>query len=222
MSSFIFKMLNGISGRPKDDVGCHGTGRQEQPSKWYDEKYRDSVEYAKSYHESVYYQIWTSIIDRLSADKVKGVLDVGCGSGQFGKMVVDSLKCSYFGVDFSNVAIEMARKMCPEGEFFVADIKSWEGIHDTNYDTVVCLEVLEHICDDRIVISNFPLGKRVLLSVPDFDSESHVRYFKSKEDVVKRYSDLLDNMTVLDVLEVKNGHCIFLFEGIRSKQFYVN
>lgn len=45
------------------------------------------------------------------------------------------------------------------------------------------LEVLEHLSKDRKVLMRLPKRSRIIFSVPNFDSASHVRVFHSEEDV---------------------------------------
>jgi SAM-dependent methyltransferase len=51
---------------------------------------------------------------KLAVDTVRAygqpcVLDVGCGSGRIGELVIDAGACRYLGVDFSEPMIELAR-----------------------------------------------------------------------------------------------------------------
>jgi hypothetical protein len=51
----------------------------------------------------------------------------------------------------------------------------------------VCTEVLEHVVDDLDVISLWPKEKLLICSVPNFDSDTHERFFKNDEEVSSRY-----------------------------------
>ena len=53
---------------------------------------------------------------------------------------------------------------------------------------LVALEVLEHIEDDVKVLKRFAVsGRRVFVSVPTYDCDSHVRCFHRDDDLGKRY-----------------------------------
>ena len=49
------------------------------------------------------------------------ILDLGCGSGRFYKVLKEK-EISYFGIDFSEKLIEIAKQKYPKGRFQVADI----------------------------------------------------------------------------------------------------
>src|SRR5437016_1266929 len=52
----------------------------------------------------------------------KTVLDIGCGFGEFGKFLIKRYKnVDYTGIDITSEFIEEAKKMIPEGKFFVGD-----------------------------------------------------------------------------------------------------
>jgi len=115
------------------------------------------------------------------------VVELGCGTGEFAAYVMGRVS-SYLGLDFSSQAIEGARKRLPGIRFRVADLrKDW--IPDR--DTYVTLEVLEHLDDDLALLDRLPRGAEVILSVPSFDSASHVRFFPEKGDARRRYKGRL-------------------------------
>jgi len=81
--------------------------------------------------------------------------------------------------------------------------------------TYVCLEVLEHLDDDCDLIGKLPAGARLILSVPSFESDTHVRWFDSFDDVTGRYDGLLD-FTETVVLPVGDeGRVIYLADTVR-------
>jgi SAM-dependent methyltransferase len=161
---------------------------------YYDAVYKDSVRTAKTYpddvEKSVYYPLWSKAIDRLVEGGSRNVYDLGCGVGHFEELANRSKKFKVVrAVDFSAVAIEMAKKRNPgmTDTFYVADLMDKSVYDFTDYDTVTMFEVLEHI-DDMFVIDNIPKGKKIIFSVPSYDCESHVRYFALIGDVLERYS----------------------------------
>lgn len=81
------------------------------------------------------------------------VLDAGCGQGE----LLVEMRDRYprlervGGVDFSATSIEMTqRRMGGSGEFAVLDLQR-EHL-DSQYDLVVCTDVLEHIPDDAAAL----------------------------------------------------------------------
>jgi 2-polyprenyl-3-methyl-5-hydroxy-6-metoxy-1,4-benzoquinol methylase len=106
------------------------------------------------------------------------ILDVGCGSGA----LVDELyrKGLYkaIGVDISKYAIHFANthsctKAC--GKFKVMDVSKGIKLKTSSVDTVICLQVLEHLNDPKLVIEEMKrvAKKRIIVSVPLEDKIKH-------------------------------------------------
>ncbi len=157
----------------------------------YDSIYTASKEYRKHYKESVYYGVWSEALRNISGK----VLDIGCGVGQFGVMLRDNGITDYRGIDISKVAVGMAQTKgldCICGDVFESDIM------ETDYDTIVMMEVLEHIEKDIELLRKVKPGKKIVFSVPDFWSRTHVRVYPTAEFIRQRY-----NWLKLEIKEVK-------------------
>jgi trans-aconitate methyltransferase len=123
---------------------------------------------------------------------------------------------AYRGLDFSEVAVSMARKTVPHFDFRQADARTPSGYEGFDCDAVICMEVLEHIEDDLDVISNFPTGPLCLMTVPNFPWRSHVRCFETEDSVHERYGELFNNLDVTRIRSVRGkNHCFFLMSGTR-------
>ena len=126
---------------------------------------------------------------------------MGCGPGQFADLCVGA-KHRYVGVDFSEVAITHGRRVVPQATFHLVDVvKDASLLTKGDYDAVTFIEFLEHIDEDLMVLSFIPEGKRVVLTVPKFWCEGHVRVFKTSNSVALRYEKLID-IESLDALEL--------------------
>jgi len=70
------------------------------------------------------------------------VLDLGCGVGYLADMIDDR---EYFGIDFSEFAIEWARCNIrnPNARFCIGDLR--DILAAEKFDTVVLVQVLEHL-----------------------------------------------------------------------------
>jgi len=81
-------------------------------------------------------------------------------------------------------------------------------------DVVVLLEVLEHIEQDIYVLSIIPLGKQVVITVPNFDAKGHVRFFDNLDVIKERYGFLIE-FGEEQILPHAERHQIFVLKGIR-------
>jgi SAM-dependent methyltransferase len=183
---------------------------------WYDAAYRAIDHYTLQYWQSHYYFLWSVLADRIRAGGVRSVLDIGCGPGQFADCLFSLTPIQdYTGLDFSAEAVGMAKRVCTRGRFIVGDATTTTIHQETPHDLVVCTEVLEHVPGDRNVISRFKTGVRCLCTVPNFDYDSHVRYFNSTEEVADRYGRFFDQLDVW-ALRANKNHIYYLMDGVRN------
>jgi SAM-dependent methyltransferase len=187
---------------------------KQQPASYYDQVYSNSQEYSKPWQNSRYVKVWERMVQRFN--KELSVHDLGCGVGQTAHFMKDQGFKFYYGVDFSEIAIEKAAKSS-ENSYLRKNGKScrWEngyyfrcrGIIDyissynpeshglSELNQFFLSEVLEHIENDEAilaVLSQKFTGSRISLSVPTFDDKSHVRHFKSTISVKERYSPFIN------------------------------
>lgn len=159
-------------------------------SDYYDEMYlHDDRTYERS-RASPYYPMFARVCRLVREGGFAAVLEVGCGSGVLAEMLI-ATGVRYEGFDLSPVAIDKARKRNPEGRFFVADAAD-RATYRSAYDALVCCEVLEHVEEDLAAVERWQSGSVCICSVPNFDYESHVRFFRSADEVRERYGGLLD------------------------------
>lgn len=139
------------------------------------------------------------------------VVEIGCGAGVLASLLVDQA-ATYVGLDFSARAIEHARRSVPEATFMVADLR-----HDALPvgQVYVANEVLEHLEDDLGLLAAIPAGSLVVVSVPSFDSASHVRYFPREGQARRRYAEMLDIDRVEYVPHGNKGRFFHLIRGRR-------
>jgi cyclopropane fatty-acyl-phospholipid synthase-like methyltransferase len=138
-----------------------------------------------------YYPLFRKIVKNICLHGSRSVLEVGCGNGILAEMILQKSNAAYRGFDFSEIAIQNATSRTGRPDlFFVGDARD-VGNYGFYYDTIVCTEVLEHIIADREVIKNWTAGTWCVCSVPNFDWESHVRFFRSTHEVKERYGGLI-------------------------------
>ncbi|MBA7678490.1 Trans-aconitate 2-methyltransferase [subsurface metagenome] len=143
------------------------------------------------------------------------IVDLGCGPGLMAKLLFDSGRHAYLGIDFSAVLLARARQIVRNANFILADLRSL-STHEIykKYRVFVLLEVLEHLTDDHLLLASIPSGSQVIFSVPNFDSKAHVRHFFSPDTVITRYSKWLD-FSVPIIFPISENNKIFLFNTIR-------
>jgi len=69
------------------------------------------------------------------------VLEIGCGEGDLGNMIIEKRECKYFGIDYSNEAIKKAQKKYPA--FVCMNYRDYKR----KKDRIVMQGVLEHLDD---------------------------------------------------------------------------
>lgn len=160
--------------------------------------------YMKAYHyslnvsadDTIYRDLYNKVRDLLTFDE--NILELGCGTGQFAKKLIDEEFKYIAGIDFSEEATSLSRERCKVDKFICQDLI----LTDTklfDFDTIICLETLEHIEKDIEILSGIEKGKRVILSLPSFDDPSHVRYFPDRSDILTYYSGVLDHIKIYKI-----------------------
>ena len=175
------------------------TLREEMSAEEYDRLYlsvgdehRAYETYGRPYWDSHYYPLYKSVFEEVVRLGGQHVLEVGCGSGSFAHLLFDSSELDYHGFDFSAAAINSARARTGRSDRFSVACAGDEAPMAHSYDTIVCLEVLEHIEHDLDVVQVWKPGCACVCSVPNFDQPDHVRYFRHEDEVRKRYQGLID------------------------------
>ena len=146
-----------------------------------------------------YDALFRKIVANIRTRGSRSILEVGCGSGFLAKMILEAHPGTYRGFDFSPEAVRNARSRtgCQE-LFFVGDALD-PGSYSCEYDTIVCTEMLEHVDDDLDVVRLWRDGTWCVCSVPNFDYEGHVRYFKTSDEVAARYGGLIDIAAIIKI-----------------------
>jgi 2-polyprenyl-3-methyl-5-hydroxy-6-metoxy-1,4-benzoquinol methylase len=81
------------------------------------------------------------------------VLDAGCGTGVLLQQILEQYPhVRVTGSEYSPQGLEFAQKRLPNGEFHVLDLS--EQTLGRKFDLVTCIDVLEHIDDDRAALKN--------------------------------------------------------------------
>lgn len=110
------------------------------------------------------------VLSTFASDLGPNVLEVGCGTGNFTVLMAEQGH-RVTGIDIDEDYVEMAGRRLfrfPDARVLRADVTSLEL--DETYDTVVMLDVLEHIRDDISLLVSLKRalcpGGRLILKVP--------------------------------------------------------
>jgi 2-polyprenyl-3-methyl-5-hydroxy-6-metoxy-1,4-benzoquinol methylase len=80
------------------------------------------------------------------------VLEVGCGEGRGLELIIPKSR-TFTAVDKIEPVMAQLQKKFPSGSFRSMNIPPLEGLSDNTYDTVVSFQVIEHIQDDGLFLS---------------------------------------------------------------------
>ena len=112
-------------------------------------------------------QITGALLERVMPDSGM-VIDIGCGTGANIASLVDRHEC--VGIDPSEVAVEHARQRFPEVTFLHGVALEGLGDHVDRADAFLLMDVLEHVEDDRglltEVVESLRPGGHILITVP--------------------------------------------------------
>jgi SAM-dependent methyltransferase len=131
--------------------------------------------------------LYDRVADLAAELEPMSVVDVGCGSGDLLRRIVDRLDAvDALGIDYADTAVEVARRLVPEADFVTADIDTYES--SRAFELVVCTEVLEHLKRPdagRDLLGRLVApGGSILVTVPDGaadDWEGHESFWSADE-----------------------------------------
>ncbi|MCK9615620.1 MAG: class I SAM-dependent methyltransferase [Candidatus Omnitrophica bacterium] len=139
----------------------------------------------------------------------KHVLDVGCGTGAFGKSLKEGGIEEVIGIEKNTEAAEIAKKNIDK--VIIADIESFPLELNKNYfDVIILADVLEHLQDPWIILNKIkPLLKDdgfLFISIPN------VRYYRVWLSLVVKGEFKYADSGILDI-----GHLrFFTFRTIKQ------
>lgn len=173
---------------------------------------------------------WSNL-RKLVMKSVKGreILDAGCGTGH---LTLELLREGYSvtAVDFSQELVDFTRKIVGErnlfAEIFRVNLEEGEGLKADKYDTIICLDVLEHIRNDQIALQNLvhslKMDGTLIISVPAVSwlfgfrdrAVGHYRRY-DKSDVVGMLAD-----ANLEVISLRYWNFIGLVASLIAEKVF--
>lgn len=94
------------------------------------------------------------------------VLDVGCGRADFLKLIKPDYQIA--GIEVTKVRMEDCNQILGKNAVRLGNLEEKLDLEDSCYDTVVCMEVLEHLIDPHKTLQELIRisRKRVIITVP--------------------------------------------------------
>lgn len=99
--------------------------------------------------------LWPAVLNELHRHTALSlrVLDAGCGSGAFSKMLHETLGFEVYGCDLSESGIALARQNAPDCRFELLSMyDDFVASFGTRFDVVVSVEVVEHLYDPETFV----------------------------------------------------------------------
>lgn len=142
------------------------------------------------------------------ADQDPTIMDVGCGTGMFARLLFKQGYKNYLGFDFARNRVAIARVSVPKFQFFVGDVYDVKKLKPVyrDFDNFIILEVLEHLTEDLKILESIPRGKTIIFSVPNYLSPSHVRAFHTVNMIENRYKGLVEFLEIASFIGSKTRH----------------
>lgn len=189
------------------------TLKEEELNKWFngEGKTEDNKRYYGVFPTNINTQFyWDKIYKREGKDtwrikkelndyvlsKIKGsVLELGCGVGVLARQI----KGEYLGLDISPVAVGIMKE-----QGFKAEVRNIPPINTGKFDTIIGLELLEHI-DDRLAVIKeaSQLCRQAIFSVPNNcmppEEVAEHRVMYNMKDFLKFLSKAFKNVEVISI-----------------------
>jgi 2-polyprenyl-3-methyl-5-hydroxy-6-metoxy-1,4-benzoquinol methylase len=145
----------------------------------------------------------------------KMIVEVGCSSGNFAKLLNDKKIYGYIGIDILSEKIKEAKNKYPNMIFMVCDITT-NLYMLKSATTFVSFQCLEHIENDLDIIKEIPSNSKTIISVPNSPyGKEHKRWFEL-DGWLNRYSQYInikESITIQNPVKAKK-RC-FLFRGVK-------
>jgi trans-aconitate methyltransferase len=141
---------------------------------------------------------WNDFLELLSNNSIYNILDIGCGCGVYYKLIKSHFSyIQYTGIDYSDRAIEIAKKTWQYKNFFVKNLWELDSDYISYFDAIHLGAVLDMITNGDEAL-NFLLdlnAKQIILSRISFTKkqsyyEEYLAYDKVK---TCKYHHNIDN-----------------------------
>lgn len=204
------------------------------------QNYKSNSNY-ESFHEETSYQkylidqnnftykIVLGVLNKYLIPKRKNILDIGCGAGTICYYLADK-GYNVMGIDISQNAIDVCNKSAEilglKKNLLFKKMNYPDESPSGKFDSVLCLEVIEHLTDDKLAVKKIFLllkpGGVAIISTPSKNAPlyrfGYAREFDKRVGHLRRYTvQELTKMFIdegFEILEIKRTEGIirnFLF-----------
>ena len=140
-------------------------------------------EKAKWQSSGIVFMLRQDFVLRLLGDiRGKRILDFGCGVGTLLRNISPGRGALFHGMDMNARAMGIASAGQTDNLRFFAGDQNSNSLPDAFYDTVICMEIIEHIRDEREVIAflkrKLKPGGSVIVTVPSRRKELKLTHFR--------------------------------------------
>lgn len=137
------------------------------------------------------------LVNKGKLDEESKVLEIGCGTGNYLKLIHGLTNAEVWGVDQSAGMLDKAREKCKAALLVETDAVDLEGIPHNEFDLVYMVDVIHHIVDiDGMFKSIYKVLKNKACLIIFSDNHEHIKnrlttkYFpETLEPELKRYQD---------------------------------
>jgi len=179
------------------------------------------------------YKAFVSILEVIPVDGMS-LIDLACSTGYYSEVAEFALpgKIRYYGSDYNEKSVEMAKELYPNLDFFIEDLTKL-SFQDCEFNIAMASGVLEHIPDqdqafDELcrVANDFVLCHRMKFVEGEeyFTKGSQygvdvIRYYYNRDKFLKRLSDRgFEMVASIQVYPHTNLCESFLFQRINNEQ----
>ena len=192
----------------------------------------ESRQYFKVYDVLVgkcfpYKHLLETILKELNIKKQDKVLDIGCGTGNFLKLLKSMGVEKITGIDNSEFALEFCKQKVPEARLLKLDIRKPLPFQDNEFDKIVVINVLylltkqerEKILKELYrVLKN---GRKIAVVNPKKGGKNIKILLADIKETIKRYGFLKGVLRFLRSLKASSLMLFPYLKKVSSKNFFL-
>lgn len=154
----------------------------------------DFLKAGGAYSKGHYAQRNKQFAEYLKNISVKTVFEAACAEGNLAWYILSNNKeiVRYTASDYAEEGLKLAYTNLKEfidsgrAELVNIDAEKWRQIAEYKPEMFICT-CLEHLQNDLKIIAALPKGAWIVMSLPNFMCQGHLRSFKTMKNVYERY-----------------------------------